>query len=174
MSRLLLVLALLPAIVPAASLPRVLFADLEKNFDQRLEGVIPGDAFLLLGDTRGVYLDGFGAVFTAEVNLVNSPTLSPFRRTISKPEVMKVHEKKQQRLAVLKQCMQDTMIGMAAALTEMPAGEQIVVGVSLFYFSWEDTSGLPTQIVMRAERRQLLGARAGQPLPPGVVKVKEL
>ena len=41
----------------------------EKAFDARLEGVGGDDRFMLLGTTRGVYLAGFGAVFSAEVNL---------------------------------------------------------------------------------------------------------
>ena len=31
--------------------------------------------------------------------------------------------------------------------------DQIVVAVRLWYQSWEDTTGLPSQIVMRADRR---------------------
>ena len=30
------------------------------------------------------------------------------------------------------------------------------MAVSLFHYSWEDNSGIPGQIVMQAERRQLL------------------
>jgi hypothetical protein len=38
----------------------------------------------------------------------------------------------------------------------MPPGEQVVLAVSLFHYSWEDYSGLPGQIVMQAERQKLL------------------
>ena len=51
------------------------------------------------------------------------------------------------------------MINFAGALDMLPANEQIVLGVSLFNFRWEDASGLPSQIIMQATRQALLNAK---------------
>jgi hypothetical protein len=44
-------------------------------------------------------------------------------------------------------------LAQSASLKSMPGTDQIVVGVRLMYRPWEDTSGLPGQIVMRADRQ---------------------
>ena len=46
---------------------------MEKSLDNRIARLWQDNPFVLLGPTRGVYLDGYGAVFTAEVNLVAGP-----------------------------------------------------------------------------------------------------
>src|ERR1039458_4808501 len=54
---------------PPASHPRVTRAALvsvEKNFDGRLARAYTPDIFDILGATRGVYLEGCGAVFSTE------------------------------------------------------------------------------------------------------------
>jgi hypothetical protein len=133
---------------------------LEKSFDGRVEKVGSADSFYLLGTTRGIYLEGFGAVFTAELNLIVSPNLSPFRPAFTKEEIAQVRARKLRQVTALKATMREMLAAAAAALGEMPAGERIVLGVSLFYYSWEDRSGLPSQIVMQGERGKLLD-RAG-------------
>jgi hypothetical protein len=40
--------------------------------------------------------------------------------------------------------------------------ERLVVGVTLFHFSWEDSSGLPAQILMQAPRKTLLEFQTGR------------
>jgi len=135
---------------------RVELGALEKSFDGKLERTGGDDPFLLLGTTRGVYLDGYGAVLTAEISLVNSANVSPFRPTMPPEYKARVHSRKLERLPLLKQTMREMMEASAAALDSVPANEQIVVGVTLFYYSWEDTTGLPLQVVMQAGRQQIL------------------
>jgi hypothetical protein len=106
-----------------------------------------------------VYLEGFGAVFTAQLDLIVTPAVNPFRQAMSKQEIARVRERKVNRLPVLKTIMKEMMMETAAALGSMPPGEQVVLAVSLFHFNWEDTAGLPAQIVMRAPKQKLL-ARA--------------
>jgi hypothetical protein len=126
----------------------------EKSCDGRL--AYTADGFDLLGPTRGVYLEGYGAVFSTELNLVVSPNLSPFRPAFSKLEIARMHERKIQRLPRLKQKMREVLVASAASLENLPPSEQVVLAVSLFHYSWEDYSGLPSQIVMQAERQKLL------------------
>ena len=55
-----------------------------------------------------------------------------------------------------------TTAEIARIISEMdpvPANERILLGVTLFYYKWEDSTGLPRQIVMSAEKQKLLQAR---------------
>jgi hypothetical protein len=136
---------------------------MEQSFDKRLLTASPESPFDLLGTTRGVYLDGYGAVFTAEVDLMMTTNINPFLQKIPKDYVVKVHTQKVQRIPLLKQTMRESMLAMAASLDGVPANENIVLGVSLVYFTkWEDTTGLPSQIIMQAERQKLLDVHLGR------------
>ena len=53
----------------APRVPRTTLAAAEKSLDNRFAGLWSDNPFIMLGPTRGVYLEGYGAVFTAEVNL---------------------------------------------------------------------------------------------------------
>jgi hypothetical protein len=129
---------------------------MEKSFDRRLEGWSVDEPVMLLGTTRGVYLEGYGAVFTAEMNLLPGATMSPFQPTIKKEQVVRVHQKKLSRLPQLRQQMTEMLVASAQSLDTVPLDERIVVGVTLFHFAWEDVSGIPAQIVMQAPRRLLV------------------
>jgi hypothetical protein len=153
-------LLLAAAVLGAAEPPRITrstFVAVEKAFDNRLQRPIE-NPFNLLGGTRGLYLDGFGAVFTAELNLVSGPTISPFRPEITEREISALKQRKIERLSYLKQIMREAMQSFAASLDTLPASEQIVLGVSLFYYKWEDSKGLPSQVLMQASREALLAA----------------
>lgn len=179
--------AVLPVLLGAAlvtafaAVPRVGRAALramEISLDQRIQTLRVDTPFELLGNTRGVYLEGYGAVFTTEVDLMQTTNLSPFQMTIPKEYVVKVHAEKLQRIPVLKRSMQDAMVAMAASLDAVPPGEKIVLGVTLFYYTkWEDMSGLPGQIVMQAERQKLLDVqlgRAPRASLESIIRVEEL
>ncbi len=132
-------------------------APLEKRFNQRLATLFEDSAPLdLLGNARGVYLEGFGAVFTAEVSLVTTPSISPFRSTISKEVADSVRQKKIERLPFLKTAMKEMMRNMAATFAQVPDHEQMVLVVRFFYEPWEDMNGLPSQVLMRASRKDSL------------------
>ena len=63
----------------ASETPRVSRAMLvasEKSLDDRVSRLWDDNPFVLLGPTRGIYLEGYGAVFTAEVNLVLGPVFA--------------------------------------------------------------------------------------------------
>jgi hypothetical protein len=142
---------------PPASHPRVaraVIATVEKSCDGRFARSY--DSFDLLGTTRGVYLEGYGAVFSTELNLIVSPNVSPFRQSFSKIEITRIHDRKVQRLPVLRQQMREMLIASAASLENLPPSEQVVLAITLFHYSWEDYSGLPSQVVMQAERQKLL------------------
>ncbi len=149
--------AMKPGTVTRASL-----AALEASFDQRIGKLDVTNPFDVLGPTRGVYLPGFGVVFSTEVNLVITPTITPFRMKISEEEVARVHQRKLERLPVLRQVMREMLVNSAASLDDVPSDEQVAVAVTLFFFRWEDRSGMPAQLVLQAKRKTLVDYRAGR------------
>ncbi len=129
---------------------------MERAFDERLQRFSLESPMELLGLTRGLYLPSYGAVFTAEVNLVPTPGISPFRPTVTKDEVGRVRAAKLRRVPELKTLMREMMLTSAGSMDRLPMDEQVVLGVSLAYNSWEETSGLPRMITMYAPKRALL------------------
>ena len=143
---------------PAARITRAALSGLEKNFDGRFQRANVTDPFELLGTTRAVYLDGYGVVFSAELDLIVTPNLNPFHQNFTAAEKARIHERKLQRLPLLKQNMREMLIASAVSLENLPPSEQVVLAVTLFHYSWEDSSGLPAQILMQAERQKLLSS----------------
>ena len=132
-------------------------ADLEKEMNSRLATTGGKDPSLLLGTTRALYISGFGAVFTAEVDLVNTPPagggLFPTAPLTAEQKAM-YHKRKLAHVPLLQQTMRDTALSLAASpALKLTDSDQLVVSVRLVYRPWEDTSGLPGQIVVRMDRR---------------------
>ncbi|HUS05918.1 MAG TPA: hypothetical protein VMZ52_06475, partial [Bryobacteraceae bacterium] len=99
-----------------AKVTRVSILAAEKSIDTRIGRINVEEPMYVLGPPRGIYLDGYGAVFTAELNLVASAVVSPFRPAYTKDEVAKLKQKKAQRLVVLKQAMRDMLMATAPLL----------------------------------------------------------
>jgi hypothetical protein len=136
------------------------FKDLEIRFDTQLASIGgPNDPIDILGTTRGLYLDGYGAVFTTEMSLIITPRINPFHQQMTKEEVAAVHRRKLARLPELKQAMADMMKSSAMTLIQIPDSQQIVVAVRLLYLPYEDTTGLPAQLLLSASRRDVLNGQ---------------
>jgi len=131
---------------------------IERNCDDKLKGIGEPNTVDLLGATRGVYLDGYGTVFSAEMSLVTPPAIYPFHPQATKEDITSVHAKKLQRLPVLQTAMKEMMKAAAASLSSMPENQQIVLAVRLDNMKWEDTTGLPGMITIKADRKS---AQAG-------------
>jgi hypothetical protein len=155
---------------------RAALQTIEKQFDTAIVSLDVNDPYDLLGYTRGVYLNGYGVVFSAEVNLVITP-ISPFRPQPEGAALVRLHDKKLGRLAVLKRVMREALVGSAALLDTVPPNEQIVIAVSLFYGGFEQRKDLPNQVVMQASRQTLLDFKAGrlsEQALQAAIKTKEL
>ena len=128
---------------------------LEKDLDGRLAATGGADPCIVLSGTRGLYVTGFGAVFTSDVDLINSPAIGIFQTSMPTDRKVDVHKRKLAHMALLQSSMREMLVALAQSpsLKSMAATDQIVVGVRLMYRPWEDTSGLPGQIVMRADRQ---------------------
>ena len=168
MKRWLLALALVTPAFPDKTtlVDRATVVTLEKACNKRLETLFD-DPYLVLGLTRGVYLDNYGVVLTAEITLNNAPAITPFRPSVSDAERASLRKKKLERLPVLRQAMREMLVSFARSVDRLPVGEQVVLGITLLNRSFEDTAGLPAQIVMQGERKSLL---AGQ---TAAIKVRE-
>jgi len=141
---------------------REALAALEKRFDRRIESYSIDDPFYLLGTTRGIYLAGYGVVFTAELNLVAAAVVTPFRPAFTKEQILALRQKKLARLAELKRMMRDMLVESAVNLKSVPEEEWVAVGVTLFYYGWEDKTGLPSQLLMQGRRRLLADFASGR------------
>jgi hypothetical protein len=153
---------LLVALLPAAQLDkppvtRAALAPIEKRIDARLGRPAQEETYDLLGTTRAVYLEGFGVVFTTEVGLLQIPPITPFNPSFSKEEIQQIRQRKAAKLPLLKQAMREMLAASAASLPALAADDRIAVAVTLFYFSWEDRTGLPSQILMQATKKSLAG-----------------
>ena len=156
MKRLLLACLLaLPAFSDKQTVDRNLLGNLERGCNKRIETLFD-DPYMLLGLTRGLYLEGYGVVLSAEVNLAITPGATPFRMAMTDDEKAALRKKKLDRLPGLKQAMRDVLTASAKSLEPMAAGEQVVVAITLLNRSFEQTQGLPSQIVMHASRQSLL------------------
>ena len=140
---------------------RAAMRGMEESLDNKLQKLWPDDPVQVVGLTQGVYITGYGAVFMSEVNLAPGTGITPFHQTVTADEVKRIHEKKMARLAKLRDTMTNMLLGSAKSLDTVPAEEQIALGISLFYWNWEDRSGLPAQIVMHASKRLMLQAKSG-------------
>ena len=88
-----------------------------------------------MGGPRGIYLPGYGAVISADVNLL-SIVVSPFRPPLTtRSEVVKLAPAKTGAPSGLAQAaMRQVMVEAASGLGAVPANERIVVVVSLYNF----------------------------------------
>ena len=146
----------------------------ERAIDDRVQQMIARAPFVLLGTTRGAYLEGYGAVFTLEVNLVPVASISPFRPAYTPPEIQNLNRQKREKLTALKAGLRQLLAEQAAVLTPVPATEKVAIVVSLFNFNWEDTTNLPSQLVLQAQRQSLSEIQSRRAGPEALERVIEL
>jgi hypothetical protein len=161
------------ALCAATELNRASLRELERSTDAKFEGLMQEDPLAILGQTRGVYLAGYGVVFTTEVELAASAAPNPFRQPFSKQDIARLKEKKKLRISYMKESMRGLLISFATTLDAVPLKENVALAVTIPYFRWEDTSGMPRQILMVAPRQSLLEAKTGKTNGLATLKVQE-
>jgi len=140
----------------------------ERGSDDALKTVFTSNS--LLGNTRAVYLPGYGVVFSAEMDVAPETTPNPFRPAFTKEESARIKEMKRQRIAVLRDRMQRLMVTFADSV-QVGDNESVAMAVTLLYFRSEDTEGMPKQIVIWAPRGLLRSGDA--PAIAASLKVQE-
>jgi len=149
------VLPKLPVAARATRIPATSIRELERFFNYRLSGLVKDvdNPTELMGDTRGVQLEDFGVVFSAEVSLVLTPAITPFMQKIPPELAARVRQFRVDRLPALKVAMKEMMRSIATQVTaQVPPTQNVVLAVRLYYGAWEDTTGMPKEVVMRATR----------------------
>lgn len=123
----------------------------------------PGDAYVVLGNARGTYLEGYGTLFTTELDLINTGPLNPnpFHQKVTPQDVAATRERKLKKLSVLRENMRSLIVNASGTLEGLPPNEHIAMEAVLLYNSWEDSRGMPRRLFMSAERQKLLDAKAG-------------
>jgi hypothetical protein len=138
---------------PQVNITRQMLKTLETAFDTKLATFNQSEPVYMLGSTRGIYLQGYGAVFSAELDLIQSPTLNPFHTKILAEEVVSTHTRKLKQLPLVRQAMLDQLAACARNFDVLPPNQQIVFVLRLDYQPWEDRVELPDQIFLHAERK---------------------
>ncbi|HZU26660.1 MAG TPA: hypothetical protein VFA04_14135 [Bryobacteraceae bacterium] len=167
--------ACVAALALEAAVARPAIAAVEAGLDGKYAGLWPGDQFLVLGTTRGLYLDGYGAVFTTELKLVTGLPVTPMTPAIPpKDYIEQVYKEKIERVAKLRTAMRGFLADTASSLDMVPADQQIVLAVTLSRYRWEQTANVPTHILMQGRRSDLLSAKAAGPAAlDQAIKVQE-
>jgi len=141
--------------------PRAMLEQAESILDAKFTAIWPLDPVEVMGVPQSTYLNGYGVVFMSKVNLAPAPGITPFHPAIKPDEIKRTHDKKVQRMDQFRTTMRSMLVDAAASLDSVPPDDQIALGVSLFYWNWENHDGLPNQIVMHAPKRVLLAAKTG-------------
>ncbi len=163
MKKLIAVFALASASLMGEAIPsRDEMAAVERSmYDKLLKFHVEAPADVL-GLPRGIYVDGFGAVFTAEMSPLMTPGISPFRPVMTKEQIAKIRAAKEQRMPEVRVMMRQMMVDAAATLDRLPKDERIMIGFILFYNQWEDRGKMPRVITMQAEKAALLEVAANR------------
>jgi hypothetical protein len=163
-----------------AAEPRVSRASIvavERSINETF-GAWPGDPYVVLGNARGTYLESYGALFTVELDLINtgSITPNPFKQTLTQQEISTTREHKLKKLAALRESMRSLILNAGGTLEGLPPNERVSMEAVLLYNSWEDSRGMPRRLFMSAEKQKLLTARAshaGQPELAAIIEEQE-
>ena len=143
---------------------RQTFTELEKEFDRTLSATGGAHPVDILGLTRSVYLDDYGVVFyrRSESRAESRPQpLPPANHPGAEDTSSTV--KKLENLPLLRKTMHDmvrniaaTMNGIGVKMRLMRPDAQVVLAVRLLYLPYENTTGLPGEIVMKADLKGAL------------------
>jgi hypothetical protein len=131
-------------------------SNLEKQVNARLNAMFPEEPWLVLGLSRGLYVEGVGLVFSAEVNLATGPTQLFNQPT--REQIAALHEKRIARLPKLRETMNQVLKEIATVPAIGP-DEQVIFGVTVLRYPYETYTDLPSQIVLHAPKSKLASAK---------------
>ncbi len=135
----------------------------EGSVDQTFRAT-SADPYELLGQTRGTYLEGYGTLFTFEVDLVSTGgilTVGPFGRPLTPDQIAKLHDRKLKKLPELKETMRTLIANASSTLEGLPPNERIAMEAILLNNPGEKPiKEIPHRIFMSAEKQKLQDAKA--------------
>jgi len=116
--------------------------------------------------THGVYVEGYGAVFITDVNLISLPPLWGFGGHIAPGEFKRIHDTKLKRVPAVRQLMTQMLLDASKSLTHLTPDESILLQLNFYYLDQEDRGGLPKSMSVQGKKKDLLEAAAGK-VPAG-------
>jgi hypothetical protein len=137
---------------------RSVIRSVEISLDERLSRIWPDTPMALTSHTRGIYLDGYGAVFTSEMNTA-SDGVGLMTTNLTPQKKMQVKQTKIERMPQLQKALAQALVDAAASLDPIPLDEQVVIEVDLLRYSWEDGAGYPAEVMVQSTRRKLLDVK---------------
>ncbi len=139
-------------------LSRALLADFEKQFSTKILVPVKDSAFTFVDPPSAYYLDNFGVTMSSKISLV--PGYGPTMFGMMSPEQIQTHHRKVlERLPVLRERMKLTLVDGATHFEGLDGNERLAVAVTVYHFLWEETTEIPSQIVMQGTKKALLEAR---------------
>ena len=146
------------AVAQGPAVPRTAIRSAEQSLDERLSRIWQDTPMSLVSRTRGVYLDGYGVVFTADMNPV-SDGISLMNTRLQPQQKAQVLQKKIARIPELKKALKEAMMDTAPTLDAVPLDDQLVLEVIIRRFDWEDGGGYPSELLLQSTRRKLLDVK---------------
>jgi hypothetical protein len=133
----------------------------ESSVDQALQAP-SADPYDLLGQTRGTYLEGYGTLFTFEVNLVSGGYMPPPFGSAMTPERLAIlRDRKLKKLPELKATMRTLMMNASSTLEGQPSDERISMEAILLNNPGEKSiREIPHRLFMSAVKQKLVEAKA--------------
>jgi hypothetical protein len=168
----LLLIAAFAAICYAAvesPVSRASITAVENSINDKFRGNSP-DPYLLLGNARGTYLQGYGVLFTVELSLVTVTPPNPFRPAITPDEIASIQDRKTKKLPIMKDAMRSLMTNAGSTLEGLPGSERIAMEAILFNYSWENNRG-PRRILMTVDKQKLLDAKTRHSSPAEIASL---
>jgi len=148
----------------------------EGSVDQTLKAP-SAEPYELLGLTRGTYLEGYGTLFTFEVDLVSTGgllTVGPFGRPLTADQLAKLRDRKLKKLPELKETMRSLIVNAGSTLEGLPPNERIAMEAILLNNPGEKNGKeIPRRIFMSAEKQKLLDAKANHATPAELAAIVE-
>lgn len=145
----------------------------ERDVDSRIERFDTNSPMYVIGSTRAAYLAGTGVVFSLEVSLAPAIGITPFFTKLKPEEVEKIYQAKKARVPMIQELLLSALPELVQSLPALPAGEEVIVAVTMFYLPYEKLDGMPRQIVVRGQAGALrkLHSSDGPVAPEQVARV---
>lgn len=140
-------------------LAKAMLTAYEKQFAVSILSAGKGSAFTFVDPPRAYYVDNFGILMASEISLVPGYGPTMFG-TIGKDQIQIHHHNVTERLPVLREQMKLALFDGATRFDMLDGDDRLAVAVTVYHFAWEDTTGIPSQIVMQGTKKALLEARA--------------
>lgn len=139
-------------------LSRAMLADFERQFSVKILAPVKDSAFTFVDPPSAYYLENFGVTMSSKISLV--PGYGPTMFGMMSPEQIQTHHRKVlERLPVLRERMKLTLFDGASHFEGLDDNDRLAVAVTVYHFLWEETTEIPSLIVIQGTKKALLEAR---------------